>query len=358
MRFLFRTSHTIDLAIFQHSGQVFWYALLAVALLIAPLVLDPFYLGELSQVFIYAIAGVGLMLLVGYTGMVSLGHAAFLAIGAYAHARFMTYGMPFVPSMLCAALFTGLVSMLVGLPVLRMTGVYLAIATLAVAEIVEQVLTHWTGMTGGFRGMRVPDAEMLGLVLDAPRPFFYVCLLVLVASMFAALNLLRTPTGRALIAVRDSETSAVSMGISLLRTKTIAFTLSGLFTGLAGALFAHRIGHLAPDAFTLMTSIQLLLLVVVGGLGSMHGVIFGAIFIGLLPQGIALGRDVLPQGLANLPGIEAAVFGAILIAFLIFEPDGIHGRWLKIRRYFEEFPLYRKDTFKRQQRFLSTERLR
>ena len=358
MRFLFRTSHTIDLAIFKHSGQVFWYALLAAALLIASLVLDPFYLGELSQVFIYAIAGVGLMLLVGYTGMVSLGHAAFLAIGAYAHARFMTYGMPFLPSMLCAALFTGLVSMLVGLPVLRMTGVYLAIATLAVAEIVEQVLTHWTGMTGGFRGMRVPDAEMLGLVLDAPRPFFYVCLLVLVASMFAALNLLRTPTGRALIAVRDSETSAVSMGISLLRTKTIAFTLSGLFTGLAGALFAHRIGHLAPDAFTLMTSIQLLLLVVVGGLGSMHGVIFGAIFIGLLPQGIALGRDVLPQGLANLPGIEAAVFGAILIAFLIFEPDGIHGRWLKIRRYFEEFPLYRKDTFKRQQRFLSTERLR
>ena len=358
MRFLFRTSHTIDLAIFKHSGQVFWYALLAAALLIAPLVLDPFYLGELSQVFIYAIAGVGLMLLVGYTGMVSLGHAAFLAIGAYAHARFMTYGMPFLPSMLCAALFTGLVSMLVGLPVLRMTGVYLAIATLAVAEIVEQVLTHWTGMTGGFRGMRVPDAEMLGLVLDAPRPFFYVCLLVLVASMFAALNLLRTPTGRALIAVRDSETSAVSMGISLLRTKTIAFTLSGVFTGLAGALFAHRIGHLAPDAFTLMTSIQLLLLVVVGGLGSMHGVIFGAIFIGLLPQGIALGRDVLPQGLANLPGIEAAVFGAILIAFLIFEPDGIHGRWLKIRRYFEEFPLYRKDTFKRQQRFLSTERLR
>ena len=358
MRFLFRTSHDKDLEIFSHSGQVFWYGLLFVLLLAAPLVLDRFYLGELAQVFIYAIAGVGLMLLVGYTGMVSLGHAAFLAIGAYAHARFMTYGMPFLPSVLCAALFTGLVSMLVGLPVLRMTGVYLAIATLALAEIVEQVLTHWTSMTGGFRGMSVPDAEMFGYALDAPRPFFYVCLLALIASLIAALNLLRTPTGRALIAVRDSETSAVSMGISLVRTKTIAFTLSGMFTGLAGALFAHRIGHLAPDAFTLMTSIQLLLMVVVGGLGSMHGVFFGAIFIGLLPQGIAIARDVLPQGLANLPGIEPAVFGAILVAFLIFEPDGMYGRWLKIRRYFEEFPLYRKDTFKRQQRFLSTERLR
>ncbi len=357
MRFLFRTSHRIDLALFQHSGHVLWYGLLAALLLAAPLVLDPFYLGELAQVFIYAIAGVGLMLLVGYTGMVSLGHAAFLAIGAYAHARFMTWGVPFLPSLLCAALFTGFVSMLVGLPVLRMTGVYLAIATLALAEIVEQVLTHWTSMTGGFRGMRVPDAEIFGVALDAPRPFFYVCLAVLVASVFAALNLLRSPTGRAFVAVRDSETSAVSMGISLVRTKTLAFTLSGMFTGLAGALFAHRIGHLAPDAFTLLTSIQLLLMVVVGGLGSMHGVMFGAIFIGLLPQGIALARDVLPQGVANLPGIEPAVFGAILIAFLILEPDGIYGRWLKIRRYFEEFPLYRKDTFKRQQRFLSTERL-
>lgn len=358
MRFLFRTSHSKDMAIFQHSGQVFWYGLLALALFVAPFVLDPFYLGELAQVFIYAIAGVGLMLLVGYTGMVSLGHAAFLAIGAYAHARFMTYGMPFLPSMLCAALFTGFISMLIGLPVLRMTGVYLAIATLALAEIVEQVLTHWTSMTGGFRGMRVPDAEMFGLALDPPRPFFFVCLAALLASMFAVLNLLRSPTGRAFMAVRDSETSAVSMGISLLRTKTLAFTLSGVFTGLAGALFAHRIGHLAPDAFTLMTSIQLLLMVVVGGLGSMHGIIFGAIFIGLLPQGIALARDVVPQGVASWPGIEPAVFGAILIGFLIFEPDGIHGRWRKIRRYFEEFPLYRKDTFKRQQQYLSTERLR
>ena len=358
MRFLFRTSHAKDFELFQHSGQLFWYGVLALALLAAPFVLDSFYLGELSQVFIYAIAGVGLMLLVGYTGMVSLGHAAFLAIGAYAHARFMTYGVPFVPSMIAASLFTGAVAYIVGKPVLRMTGVYLAIATLALAEIVQQVLTHWQSVTGGFRGMRVPNPEVFGMSLDAPQPFYFLCLIVLIACMFGALNLLRSPTGRSLIAVRDSETSAVSMGISLLGAKTIAFTLSGVFAGLAGALFAHRIGHLAPDAFTLLTSIQLLLMVVVGGLGSMHGVILGAIFIGLLPQAIALGRDVLPQGIANLPGLEPATFGAILIAFLIIEPDGIYGRWIKIRRYFEEIPLYRKDTFKRQRRFGQTERLR
>ncbi len=358
MRFLFRTTYNKDIDLFQHSGQVLWYGLLALALLAAPLLLDPFYLGELSQVFIYAIAGVGLMLLVGYTGMVSLGHAAFLALGAYAHARLMTWGVPFVPSMLSAALLTGLVSMLVGLPILRMTGIYLAIATLALAELAEQVLTHWTSMTGGFRGMRVPQAEFFGFALDTPRPFYLLCLLVLAVCMFGALNLLRSPTGRALVAVRDSETSAQSMGISLVRTKTIAFTLSGTLAGLAGALFAHRIGHLAPDAFTLLTSIQLLLMVVVGGLGSMHGVIFGALFIGGLPQAIALGRDLLPPMVGSLPGLEPAIFGTILIAFLILEPDGIYGRWVKIRRYFEEFPLYRKDTFKRQRRFLTTERLR
>ena len=358
MRFLFRTSHAKDFEIFQHSGQVFWYGILALALLAAPFVLDPFYLGELSGVFIYAIAGVGLMLLVGYTGMVSLGHAAFLAIGAYAHARFLSYGVPFIPSMIGASLFTGLVASMVGVPVLRMTGVYLAIATLALAEIVKQILTHWQSVTGGFRGMRVPDPQVFGLSLDAPGPFYLLCLLILIVSMLGAFNLLRSPTGRSLIAVRDSEKSAVSMGISLLRAKTIAFTLSGMFAGLAGALFAHRIGHLAPDAFTLLTSIQLLLMVVVGGLGSLHGVVLGAIFIGLLPQAIALGRDVLPLGVGNLPGLEPAVFGAILIGFLIFEPDGIYGRWVKIRRYFEEFPLYRKDTFKRQRRFLHTERLR
>ena len=195
MRFLFRTSYLKDLEIFQHSGQVFWYGLLGLVLLIAPLVLDPFYLGELSQVFIYAIAGVGLMLLVGYTGMVSLGHAAFLAIGAYAHARLMTYGVPLFPSMIGAALFTGLIAFIVGLPVLRMTGVYLAIATLAVAELVEQVLTHWTSMTGGFRGMRVPDAELFGIALDSPRPFYLLCLLVLVACVFGALNLSRSGQG-------------------------------------------------------------------------------------------------------------------------------------------------------------------
>jgi branched-chain amino acid transport system permease protein len=357
MRFIRKTHYVQDVALFQHNGQRFWYGLLLIVLLIAPFVLDRFYLGELALVFIYAIAGIGLMLLVGYTGLVSLGHAAFLAIGAYAHAYLMTRGWPFPLALVVATGFTASIGALVALPALRMTGIYLAVATLAFAVIVEQVLIHWVSVTGGFRGMLVPRPEVFGLGLDSPVAFYLLCLVVLLASLLLASNLLRSPSGRAMVAVRDSETSAESMGIHLARTKTIAFGLSAGFTGLAGALFAHKIGFLAPDAFTLLMSIQLLLMVVVGGLGSLHGVIFGAIFIGLLPQALALVRDTAPPAIAQMPGLEPGVFGLILVLFLIYEPEGIYGRWRKFRAYFDEFPLYRRATFKRQKRYLRTERL-
>ncbi len=358
MRFVFKTNYRQDIDLFEHNGQRFWFGLLIVALLIAPFFLDTFYLGELSLVYIYAIAGIGLMLLVGYTGLVSLGHAAFLAIGAYAHAWLLSRGWPLPLSLITASLITAAVGAIVGLPAMRMTGIYLAIATLAFAIIVEQVIAHWVSVTGGYRGMPVPRAEFLGADLSSAGPFYYLCLAATIACLLAALNILRSPTGRAMTAVRDSEISAQSMGIDLARIKSIAFAVSAGFTGLAGGLFAHKLGYLAPDAFTLLTSIQLLLMVVVGGLGSMHGVFYGAIFIGLLPQGIAMMRDSLPSSLGQLPGLEPGLFGLILVLFLIYEPLGIYGRWRKIRQFFEEFPLYRKSTHKRQKSYLRTERVR
>lgn len=358
MRFVRKTHYIQDINIIKHPGQRFWYGLLAIVVVAAPLGLDRFYLGELSQVFIYAIAGIGLMLLVGYTGLVSLGHAAFLAIGAYCHAWLLSHGVPFPVALLIATLFTAGVGAIVGIPALRMTGIYLAVATLALAVIVEQVLVHWESVTGGFRGMAVPKPELFGWNFASPASFYYLCLGLLVLGLLVALNLLRSPSGRAMVAVRDSETSAQSMGIHINRTKNLAFAISAGFTGLAGGLFAHKIGYLAPDAFTLLTSIQLLLMVVVGGLGSLHGVIFGAIFIGLLPQGIAIFRDVVPPVVAQVPGLEPGIFGLFLVLFLIYDPQGIYGRWLKIRSYFEEFPLYRRATHKRQKSYLRTERLR
>jgi len=358
VRFVFKTKYRQDVDLFKHNGQRFWYGLLAIAVLLAPFILDSFYVGELALVYIYATAGIGLMLLVGYTGLVSLGHAAFLAIGAYVHAYLLSRGWPVPLSLLTAGLFTAAVGAIVGLPAMRMTGIYLAIATLAFAIIVEQVIAHWESVTGGYRGMLVPDAQIFGVDLSDGRPFYYLCLFVMIACLFAGLNILRTPTGRAMIGVRDSEISAQSMGIDLAKTKSIAFAISAGFTGLAGGLFAHKLGYLAPDAFTLLTSIQLLLMVVVGGLGSMHGVFYGAIFIGLLPQGIAIMRDTLPAAIGQMPGLEPGLFGLILVLFLIFEPLGIYGRWRKIRQFFDEFPLYRKSTHKRQKSYLRTERVR
>lgn len=357
MRFIRKTRYQDDIALFRHNGQRFWYGLLLLALVLAPLGLDRFFLGEFALVFIYAIAGIGLMLLVGYTGLVSLGHAAFLAIGAYAQAYLLASGWSFPVAILTATALTAAVGALVALPAMRMTGIYLAVATLAFAVIVEHILIGWVSVTGGFRGMLVPEARWLGVNLGGAMAFYWLCLGLLLVTLLLALNLLRSPSGRAMVAVRDSETSAESMGIHLARTKTIAFALSAGFTGLAGALFAHKIGYLAPDAFTFLISIQLLLMVVVGGLGSLHGAIFGAVFIGLLPQALAVMRDALPPAVAQLPGLEPGIFGLILVLFLIYEPQGIYGRWCKIKSYFEAFPLYRRATHKRQKRYLRTERL-
>jgi len=358
MRFIFKISYEQDINLFKHGGQRFWFALLAVAVMLAPLAIDRFYLGELALLFIYAIAGIGLMLLVGYTGLVSLGHAAFLAIGAYTHAILMSRGVPFPLALVTAGLFTSAAGAVVGLPAMRMVGIYLAIATLAFAFIVEHAIAHMEALTGGFRGMSVPEPVAFGIDLGTPVAFYYTCLVVLVISLLLALNILRSPVGRAMIGIRDSEISAQSMGIDLARTKSVAFAISAGFTGIAGGLFAHNLGYLAPDAFTLLMSIQLLLMVVVGGLGSLHGVVFGAAFIVLLPQAIAILRDHLPPSIGQTPGLEPGLFGLILVLFLIFEPLGIYGRWRKIRHYFEEFPVYRKATHKRQKSYLRTERVR
>lgn len=358
MRFIRKTSYEQDIQLFKHQGQVFWYGLLLAVVVALPFMIDGFYVGEMSLVFIYAIAGIGLMLLVGYTGLVSLGHAAFLAIGAYTHAYLLARGMPLIPSMLIATAFTTVIGGLIGIPALRMTGIYLAVATLAFAIIVEQILTHWVSVTGGFRGMAVELPFLFGFRINDAVPFYFFCLTILILGLLLALNLLRSPTGRAMRAIRDSEISAQSMGIHLAYTKTLAFAISAGFTGLAGTLLAHKIGYLAPDGFTLLISIQLLIMVVVGGLGSLQGVVYGAVFIGFLPQAIAILRDTLPTSISQIPGLEPGIFGLILILFLIYEPLGIHGRWLKIRHYFEEFPLYRRATHKRQKSYLRTERMR
>ncbi len=358
MRILFKTSYLDDIRLIQHNSQRFWYGLLAMAVLAAPFLLPAFYIGELTQVFVLAVAGVGLMLLIGYTGLVSLGHGAFLAIGAYTNTILITAGVPFLIAFPAAGLAALLAGILIAVPANRMSGIYLAIATLAFSQIVEQIIIRWEPVTRGFQGMPVPPPVLLGVPLSQGWQLYCLSLAVLALVVLAAVNLMRSPTGRALIAIRDSEVSAQSLGVNLTRYKTAVFGLSAGITGLAGALLAHRMRFISPDAFNFLLSIQLLLMVVVGGLGSIHGAILGAIFVGGLPQALAILREYLPAAIARTPGLEPGLFGLVMVLIVLFEPLGLYGRWLKIRAYFDIFPLYRRATFKRQRAYLKTERVR
>jgi branched-chain amino acid transport system permease protein len=380
MRSVFKTSYDQDFGLFRGRTQRGWYLVLMLGLLSMPF-LFPAYLVDFSLVLIFGLCGLSLMVLVGYTGLVSLGHAAFLGIGAYSHVYFsQDLGVPWIVSVALAVMVTAAAGVLVGLPALRMTGLYLAIATLAFALIIQEVFTRGDSITGGLKGKVVERPVILGYELHDETAFYLLCLGFLISGLWLTRNLLRAPVGRAFMAVRDSEIAAQSIGINLAFYKVMAFGYSAAMMGVAGALFAHKVGFLAPDIFTVLLSIQFLLMVVVGGLGSLHGAIFGAIFVALLPVAISTARDSMPEWFGQVfdvfgkgtgfavsaavdrfvkqPGLEPGIFGLILVLFILFEPQGIYGRWAKIKLYFSLFPLYRRATFKRQKSYMKSERFR
>ena len=351
-------SYDQDIRLFAHGGVTFWYGVLAAGALTAPVIFDLYYLSLLTFVCIYAIAGVGLMLLSGYAGQISLGHAAFLAVGAYIEAILQAKGVPFLFSLPAAATGAGALGLLVGIPVLRLTGIYLAVATLAFAFIVEEILARWESVTRGNFGIVVDTLTIGPIQFDTEWKLYYLALGLLILALLGALNLLRSRTGRALMALRDSEIAAQGLGIHLARCKTVAFVISAGLTGVAGALYAHKIQFISPEQFTVLVSVELLVMVVVGGLGSLHGAVFGAFFIVALPQAILLLKSSLGASAVNQAGVDAAVFGLLLILFMLFEPLGLYGRWVKLRLYLDLFPFYRKATFRRQKAYVRTERLR
>lgn len=358
MRFDYHTAYGDDRRLLRHAADRWTYALLGLAALVAAFALPKYYVGELTHLYIFAIASLGLMVLVGYTGQVSLGHAAFMAIGGYAHALLLTAGWPFIASLACAAALAAAAGAAIGLPAIRTSGLYAAMVTLAFSIIVEQAIGRWKSVTGGFGGIAVPEPEIAGLAFGGLVGFYYFALAALVAVLLGLINLMRSRTGRAFVAVRSSEAAAYAVGVHVARTKLAAFALSGGICGIAGALLAHQLKFLTPEAFNLMISLELLLMVVIGGLGSLHGALLGALLIGVLPAAISLLKPALPARLATQSGIEIFLFGAVLVLFVLFEPAGLYGRWLKIKRYFEFFPLYRRDTFRRQKAYMRSERLR
>ncbi len=358
MRYIFKTDYDQDIRLAKHGGHTFWYGALGAALLLAPWALPEYWVAQLTFVLIYSVVGLGLMLLAGFTGLFSLGHAAFLGVGAYTEAVLSNAGWPFPISLACATALSAAAGVVVGLPALRVKGIYLGMATLAFGFIVEEALARWESVTGGNAGLSVKPASLGAWKLDSATEFYFLCLVLVVLATLAVANLLRSSTGRAFVAIRDSEISAQSMGIHLARYKTLSFALSAGLAGLGGALYAHKIQFMSPDQFGIVQSIDLLLMVVIGGLGSIHGAFLGAIFLIVMPQLIALAKDYLPAAIGQATGLQGTVYGLMLIAFVLFEPMGLYGRWLKVRAWFQLFPFYRKGMFKRQKAFQKSDRLK
>lgn len=355
MKFYKKTSYAEDFRLFRDRNMAFWYALLALALVAAPFVLPTYYLSQLVLIGIYVVAGAGLMLLSGYCGQISLGHSAFFAVGAFTAAVLEKHGVAFPPALLAAGILAAAVGLAVGLPALRLSGMYLAIATLAAAFIVNEVIVRWESVTNGSSGLNVPKIQFLGFVADSEAKLYAVVLAVALLAMLAVRNIVRTPLGLAMMAIRDSETAAESMGVPAMRVKLIAFAVSALLTGLAGALYAHKIQFIDPEQFGIMLSIELLVLIFIGGIGSMHGIVLGAVFIIALPQLVAVAKDHLPAAIAQQSGLQAAIYAVILLGFILLEPTGLYGLWRKIKHYCSMFPFYRKGSLRRAKSFAKAE---
>src|ERR1700745_3158466 len=307
MRFLFKTNYEDDICLFPRAGYVFSYGALLVLLAIAPFVLSSYLVSQLVFVCIYATVGVALLILTGFTGQASLGHAAFLAIGAYTAAYLQQFNVPFPVYFLAAGLLTGIIGAIVGFPALRLQGIYLVIATISFAFIVEEILARWETVTHGNEGMRVKTIEWLGATVPRDSPaFYFLCLAVLILTIVGSLNLLRSPTGRAFIAIRDSETAARSMGINVALYKVKSFAISAAITGFAGVLFAHKLSFISPEMFTLQLSIEFIIVILIGGTFSLHGAVLGAIFIVMIDPFLTYLKDDMPGMIAGI----AATFGA------------------------------------------------
>ncbi|WP_454644765.1 branched-chain amino acid ABC transporter permease [Bradyrhizobium liaoningense] len=358
MRYVFKTSYDQDINLARDGAQRSWYAALLIMLLGAPLVLSDYWLSQLTFIYIYGTVGVGLMLLTGFTGQFSIGHAAFMGVGAYTEAYLLSHAWPFPLSMLVATMLSAAVGVVVGLPALRVKGLYLGFATLAFGFIIEEVMSRWESVTGGNAGRYVPPPSIGGIKITGSAGLYFLCLACAIGGTLVVRNLLRAHTGRAFVAIRDSEISAQSMGITLAHYKAASFAISAALAGLGGALYAHAIQFLSPEQFGFIQSIDLLLMIIIGGLGSLHGVYFGAAFLIGMPQIISITKDVLPPAMSQAAGLQSVLYGIVLIAVVMLEPTGMYGRWLKLRTWLELYPFYRRGMFKRQRSFQRSERFR
>lgn len=336
-------SYASDMAIIRTRTQWVLFACLLILLFTAPYYLSNYWLGVANLIGITLISATGLNILTGYCGQLSIGHAGFMAVGAYTSAVLTNrLELPFLAGLISAGLLAGLVGIVFGMPSVRVKGFYLAITTIAAQFIIIWVINHW-GITGGFVGIQVPYASIGGIVFQTETSQFYLIIGIAVITIFLAKNMARTRIGRAFIAVRDNDLAAQVMGINLFYYKLLAFFIGCFLAGIAGSLLAHWVGFMNAEHFSLTESILYIGILIIGGLGTTIGPIFGVIIIRLLQQLLSIQfvpflEEALPLPAGFATGLAPMIFGLIIILFLIFEPRGLAHRWNLFKASYRLWP--------------------
>ena len=335
-----------ELALFETDfGRLWAFVGVAVLFCVVPFVSPPYLLYVINTTGIAAIAALGLNILVGFTGQISLGHGAFFGVGAYAGAVLATTcGLPFLVAVPGAGVVAALTGMVFGIPSGRLKGLYLTIATLAGQFIIEYLLVHWEAVTKGTMGIMLPGASLFGFEVNSDLRFFFVIFASLTALTLMASNLMRTRYGRAFIAIRDNDRAAEGMGIPIFFYKLLSFAVSSFYAGFAGGLWAYYMRSISTEPFTLGLSVEYLAMVIIGGLGSIPGSIFGAVFITGLNESLRFATDALMNfpGLSgyglNMASLREFAFGLAIVLFILIEPKGLAELWRIVRSSFRLWP--------------------
>ncbi|MBA1148718.1 branched-chain amino acid ABC transporter permease [Ectothiorhodospiraceae bacterium WFHF3C12] len=339
----FRTSYRQDSTIFPTPMSRNFAIAGVLLLMVSPVFLQPYHLNILIQIGYMGIAALGLNILVGFSGQISLGHAAFFGFGAFASAWInSSFGIPVILAIPLAGVLTTAVGMIVGIPAARIKGLYLAIATLAAQYILEDFFNRAVWFTGGSAGSLANPLSLFGYQMTTDTRYFYVVLAFVVVMYLLGTNLIRSRDGRALVALRDHYLSAEIMGINLTKYRILAFGISSFYAGVGGALFAHYLGYVSAESFTILLSIQFLGMIIIGGLGSIMGTLMGTAFMVLLPEvmegGVGVIADFMPGIEQGLAYIKEMAIGLAIVLFLIFEPEGLAHRWQLTKAYWKLYP--------------------
>ena len=341
----YQTSYAGLVALSNQSAPWWWAGAGLVALALMPAWFGSHGLSLLAAIFVASIGVLGLNLLSGVAGQISLGHAGFLLIGAYAQAILTTdYKLPTLLAVFVSGLVAAIASLVVGLPSLRLKGLYLAITTLAFTFIVRHIVLFAESMTRGSTGMPVDALSIFGLSFKGDVRFYYAALALLVLFILITLNLMRSRIGRAWLALRDHDIAARAMGIDLMRYKLLAFMVSAFYTGVAGAMVALQTRFINVDTFSILISIEALAMVIVGGIGRIHGAILGTALILLLPELLTLGFAAAGDSFKTLMAdriyeVKGMMYGVVILLFLRLEPEGLAGIWRKSKRFWVHWPL-------------------